>query len=62
MGPLTIKQWRVLNELTQDDMAQKLEIHRNSYRIKENGKHKWNAKEISKLLLITGKRYEDLIF
>jgi DNA-binding XRE family transcriptional regulator len=62
MDKMTVKQWRVVNELTQADMANKLGLHLNTYRNKELGKLEWKASEIAKIIALTGLSYTQLSF
>jgi DNA-binding XRE family transcriptional regulator len=62
MDKLTVRQWRVMNDLTQEVMAEKLGIHINTYRNKEKGKLQWTAKEISMILDISKLEYSQLVF
>lgn len=62
MDKLTIKQWRVVNNLTQLEVAEQLGIHLNTYRNKELGKLEWKASEIAKLIQLSGLSYYQLSF
>jgi len=56
-----LKSLRVLNGLTQKELAEKLEMSETSYTKRENGQISFTVDEIKKLKLILQLSYEDVI-
>lgn len=56
-----LKSLRVLNGLTQKELAEKLEMSETSYTKRENGQIPFSIDEIKKMKLILSLSYDDLI-
>lgn len=58
----TVKQIRVDLKLTQTEMANKLGMHHNTYRSKENGLVQWTIQEATKLCELSGQPITNIKF
>ncbi|WP_427340179.1 helix-turn-helix transcriptional regulator [Caloranaerobacter sp. DY30410] len=59
---LKLKSLRVNYNITQDDMAQLLNISVQTYNKKENGKSEFTQSEINKILSLFDVKYEEIFF
>lgn len=58
---LTIKQWRLLKELSQAEFAKIIGISTSSYQMKEAGKREWTGSELIKISKYLDKSLENEI-
>ena len=59
---LTVKQIRQLLGLYQAEMAEKLELSRHTYSLKELGKSEWTTTQAEKFCDVTGYKYDQVKF
>jgi len=62
METFTVRQLRTYLGLSIPEMAEKMNMHPNTYRNKEIGKSHWNIDEAAKLLKISGMDSEKVKF
>lgn len=62
MEKLTVDQIRRMLGYTQSQMAEHLGICQNAYINKANGESKFSAQEATKICVLSGRRFEDIIF
>ena len=60
--PLTLKQWRKVKEISQQTMAEKLNICRDTYDSWEKNPEKISIENAKKIVSILGVTFEDIFF